>query len=631
MPVVPTILFCPNCSRALPHQYPDCPYASCSCGKTVERRGEGVLIWNEISTLEWDADAIQPGTSGNWMGKSFVVTGRVRIWYQESVMNYWTLRTSAGATLLLREGYGCWMILMPATLPDYVTQSHDPDFVMNQTTIVIDQKRFLLEDVDHAKKIEAAGEWWLPGIPEKWSCYDFTSGTRERLLIIKIDKRNFHAFNGSVVEHSDLKLANLQDVHHTVFSFNCIDCREKIEIKTYPYARNAACSQCGAYYRLNDAGVFLRCGSRKQVVQPTIAIGSVGVLDGVSYQVVGFTEKEEINIYKSKWREYSLYHPESGFATLSEFDGHWILVKEQWHSPKLYFSSAQKLDFENEPFVLFNEYRYDVNTAMGEFPYALFGDSPKVKEFISPPEIWIQESDGRSGSQWYRGKHMEPAQVRKAFDAVRDFPRRVGVGAVQPKGYIGFGKLMVLGLIGLFCLFTIHWVSSFSNSNRRLFETNFFFNDSIPNQTLVVDRFTLEKRQSNIELTIDAPVNNSWVEADFTLVNSTTGKEYSLEQGVEYYYGYDGGESWTEGCRSETAFFTGIPAGNYVMQIQGARPGSYGVDHFSVTADYDTNQYRNLVACLLILLAWLIGRFFYSNYNEKQRWYNSPFAQTDED
>lgn len=146
-----------------------------------------------------------------------------------------------------------------------------------------------------------------------------------------------------------------------------------------------------------------------------------------------------------------------------------------------------------------------------------------------------------------------------------------------------------------------------------------------------MDRFTLEKRQSNIELTIDAPVNNSWVEADFTLVNSTTGKEYSLEQGVEYYYGYDGGESWTEGSRSETAFFTGIPAGNYVMQIQGARPGSYGVDHFSVTADYDTNQYRNLVACLLILLAWLIGRFFYSNYNEKQRWYNSPFAQTDED
>jgi hypothetical protein len=151
----------------------------------------------------------------------------------------------------------------------------------------------------------------------------------------------------------------------------------------------------------------------------------------------------------------------------------------------------------------------------------------------------------------------------------------------------------------------------------------------------VTPSFKLDKRRSNLEFDIEAPVDNSWFEFTATLVNANTGAEYSLEKGVEYYHGYSEGESWTEGSTRETAYLSEIPAGTYNLQISGRREGvstGYSVagysrpDGFYVKATYDTANNRNLVVCLVALLIGSFIQYQAVRYYEWNRWSNSPFS-----
>ncbi|HEX2533349.1 MAG TPA: hypothetical protein VHK69_06420, partial [Chitinophagaceae bacterium] len=108
---------------------------------------------------------------------------------------------------------------------------------------------------------------------------------------------------------------------------------------------------------------------------------------------------------------------------------------------------------------------------------------------------------------------------------------------------------------------------------------------------------------------------------------------YSAEQGVEYYSGYDGGEYWSEGDRSEDVFLTGIPEGDYVLQLQGLRP--FGTTTFysgttpaemRVLVLYDMPMWSNLLVCLIPALLWLGGWYLRVQHNENRRWANSPFS-----
>jgi hypothetical protein len=134
---------------------------------------------------------------------------------------------------------------------------------------------------------------------------------------------------------------------------------------------------------------------------------------------------------------------------------------------------------------------------------------------------------------------------------------------------------------------------------------------------------------------IAAPVDNSWFELNATLVNASTGKEYSLEKGVEYYHGYSEGEYWEEGSRNEAAFLSSIPQGRYYLQLQGIREPTYyyntssdwqntAFKEFHLTVTYDVQMERNLFICLLAFLIFPFIQYKIVDYYERSRWRNSP-------
>ena len=55
------------------------------------------------------------------------------------------------------------------------------------------------------------------------------------------------------------------------------------------------------------------------------------------------------------------------------------------------------------------------------------------------------------------------------------------------------------------------------------------------------------------ELTVSSgDLANSWLETDLTLTNVETGEAVGVQNGLEYYFGVEGGESWSEGSKSNS-------------------------------------------------------------------------------
>ena len=222
--------------------------------------------------------------------------------------------------------------------------------------------------------------------------------------------------------------------------------------------------------------------------------------------------------------------------------------------------------------------------------------------------------------------------MKKAFGDNIVLPYKSGVGAVEPKGFVNPIKIATVAFVAALIMIFAHLASTLGAQKRVILEKSYYIADSVATSMFVTDKFTLDKWRSNLQFDIYAPVDNSWFELGATLVNAKTGKEYSLQQGVEYYHGYSEGEYWKEGSQTETAYLNQIPAGTYYLQLQGTieqRLGyaSYsGQQRFNVTVTYDSPNDRNLIFCLIALLLWPLGHYQLVQYHEKSRWSNSPFS-----
>lgn len=577
--------------------------------------------------------SIQPGTTGVWKNKSFLVRGGIRVWFEESVWHYWTIEYADGTTDWMGEGYGMFYIMERISPLPQPLQNLDKRNI-GQFQDLGETYSYLLEKKQKSSSWEFTGECWLPEKPASLQILDLSTVTQKRITIVDPGNGKQYYFEVSPVERHQLQLDHLRDSSTEGFSLHCKQCNTPITVKTFPLAQCCSCPNCETYHYATGSSGFKSTGKASTKEVPAIPLGSTGVLFNINWELIGYAQKEENNSYHSKWREYVLYNPMEGFAFLSEYDGHWVYLRETALTPVLMDSNADTFGFQSRDYKVFNEYHYKVTNARGEFPYNLFDNKDtRCREYIAPPYIWIEERDKKEGIRWFFGQSIQPKTVQEAFrDAI--LPYRVGVGAVQP-GSVSTGKLVLATFIGmLFVLFT-HFITTINNEHRVLVEQTYLFPDSVNTVTLKTEKYSFQKRSSNIKIRIYADVRDSWFELDATLVNAVTGKEYSLQKGVEYYSGYSDGEYWTEGSKSENAFFTRIPKGDYYLQLTGTRESSkitYSkLENFSLEIIYDVTSEKNLWVALILVLLWPVGKYFHIRYLESERWRNSPFANTGTD
>ncbi|MES2892022.1 MAG: DUF4178 domain-containing protein [Bacteroidota bacterium] len=627
--ITASIFPCPNCAHLLTFSSAETTLIICSsCANPVKRTGGSLQVRPDLHIVT-NASVIQPGSTGEWDGKSFTVLGRFRAWFDESVFSYWTIQLPGDELAWLGEGYGIYSILKPAAPGENIAANVLKGMDIGQLKTFESPGKVMLGKKQRAHKWELEGETSIPGTAAEFLLYEFSSMTSTVTCFFEFDQALVQA-EVTYVSFKSLQLRNLREYVNPGNNFTCSNCSKPILVKTFPYAQSCACESCGSFYTWNKGAGFTKKKDNKSAAPVSIFLGSQGTIHDIQYEVVGYAQKEELNSHSSRWREYVLFNPTDGFAFLSEFDGHWMYVKENYNSPVIFQQTEREFTFDKEPFSLYNAYNSKVIYATGEFPYNVFdNEKTRVREYISPPLVWIQERDEKEGITWFLGEHVPARDIKKGF-VVNSMPYTSGIGAVQPAGYVSRVKIIVVAFFAVLFLMLTHSLINMGKREQVLLNKQYLFSDSIKHLSLVTEKFELDKWSSNLRFSIRAPVYNSWFELGATLVNTQTGKEYSVEQGVEYYSGYSEGEHWSEGSDQEDAYLSKIPAGTYFLQLEATRESiSEATANFSLELTYDVPSDRNLGWAVGLLLLWPLGKYWLVKWNEERRWSNSPYSEHD--
>lgn len=633
-------VFCPACSRNISFISAATNFRVCdSCGAVIRRTKNGQTETVKQPLVSYTADRIQPGTTGFFEGSRFTVTGRFQVWTDDVVFNYWTVCSDDQITEWLAEGYGmfAWMSLSPVQhdfIPDQLDRLQTGSLISFPGT----REELLVEKKQKLLFADGEGEWYMPDWGTEPYFIELAGMNGERYCVIYGGGEKIFLFSVKVVQRTDLSLNRLRETAETGVAKACPKCGHENILLAFPYSKSCACAACGTMYSIKGKDKIENHGiAGKGYFNYNLRVGSTGSVDGIAYQVVGYTEKQDHSAYQSKWREYTLYNRDTGFAFLSEYDGHWILLKEQWHAPVVKNVNNKILLFDNLQFDIYNQYTCSVSEATGEFPADIFDNgSTACYEYVNPPWIWIMERDHHEGIRWFKGEHITGRTLARSFPGI-NIPYKVGVGAVQPTG-ISSRNLIKATAIGLLLLALVYFISSAGKENRVLYSVDTPFPADTNKVSFVTEKFEFGKNSSNVKFDITAGVSNSWFELAVTMVNAKSGKEYSLEKGVEYYSGYEGGERWTEGGTHETAYFTRVPAGTYFFQLEGTREAamttgaalSYSfasvAPSFGITITYDVSNERNFWLSVLLFLIYPVVTYIRNYYRESGRWSNSPFV-----
>ena len=361
---------------------------------------------------------------------------------------------------------------------------------------------------------------------------------------------------------------------------------------------------------------------------PIIPLGAEGKLKGHTFKVVACLEKKEEGKNYS-WKEYRLYNFEKGYAVLSVYDGHWNLVMGVEFHPelkRLRSQSRKYLTFRKEKYSLYNRYTSETTSLIGEFNWDALKSNITISEYVAPPFMVFCEKNEENETEYFLGSYIEPAEIAEAFKVgLYLFPSKKGVGANQVSKFAG--PMKETWNITRYLIIAIVVIQGLIMIIKPESEAISLSHEVTPNteSSFKTSSFTVFDRSSAIEIEIYSDINNNWMEATSVLVNEKTNQTWEVNQGIEHYSGYEGGESWSEGSKKASILLSSIPAGNYHLNVYPAT-GDLFPQTINVSVTLNATLWRNLICTILLICLYPFFTIYKVRSFERQRWSNSDFS-----
>lgn len=439
-------------------------------------------------------------------------------------------------------------------------------------------------------------------------------------------------------------------------NINCPKCRENIKLLDPEGSAFCACPSCNSFIRFT---LTSSSGTVQKHVQPIkekplVALGAEGVLKGHKFKVIAYLEKKEKGTVYA-WKEYLLYNFINGYATLTVFNGHWSFIVDKKWEPTLEnaYSDSFTATHQGVEYQIFNRYTPITTALIGEFDWDVLADNPKTNEYIAPPFLLSRESGGpgTSSAQYFWGEYIEPQEIAEAFGInVNSFPAKEGTGANQPSVHsLIFKDLVKYTMLAIFGILLLHFLIKVAKPERELINSDYnivFENgpaqaDSIRVMTwggtgtyefkpFLTPSFEQKDGKVPLEIEVESNVDNNWMEATVILVNEQTNETWEVTKGAEYYWGYEDGESWTEGSREASIILSEIPEGKYHLNIYPAS-GDPAQTSMHIRVISNVTLWRNILLTILVLCLYPIYCWYRMRSYEKRRWMNSNYSPYESD
>lgn len=417
-------------------------------------------------------------------------------------------------------------------------------------------------------------------------------------------------------------------------ALNCPSCGSAIELRAMGAAATVVCSYCTTTLdATNPQLVILQKWEAQIKVQPLIPLGSRGKLYGVLWEVIGFQQRgiqvEGTDYY---WREYVLFNPYKGFRYLSEYDNHWSFITPVHALPVLGKNQFQR------PIAMLDGVTYDhFQTAqaytwfvIGEFPWRVkVGEVAATADYVAPPRMLSSEASDNE-INWSRGEYIDAKELWATFKVPGVLPAPVGVYSIQPAPPVAQQGRPWL-LFFLFAALVVGMMIFFSAralEETVLDETYSYQPTATGEKSFVTKTFELRGGKANVHVEVSAELENTWAFFGMALINDETGQAFDFGRQVSSYHGVDGGESWREDDRKDSATLPAIPGGRYYLRIEPETEttGTPAPIRYNVKLIRDVPFYfRYFLGIFLLLLPLpFMGRK--GSSFEQQRWNESDYG-----
>lgn len=634
---------CPQCGAQVTFHAAASVLAVCEyCTSTLMRRGEALEHIGKMAELQDDPTLIQIATEGTYKGVHFGVIGRIQMRYAAGLWNEWHIMFDDMRTGWLGEASGEFYV----TFERQVALAPPPfEALKVDDRIDLGGRFYTVTNLESATCITGQGELPFsvgPGyaapvadleLDGEFATIDY-SDTGEGITRVYV---------GEKVSARDLKFGNLRDPRdapdvlapkHQADAFNCPNCAAPFKLSSGKI-QTYGCASCGAVLDTSDKRVQLVEKAQAAMAYPLrIALGSKGrfsgeqfkggKLEGVEWELIGHMRRSSDAGFS--WSEYLLFNVSSGYAWLSESDGHWSVSSPPERTPKVIGLTAFH---RGESFDHYQHYQTEVQHVLGEFYWKVkAGDLVDVNDYILPPQLLSREKTANEVS-WSCAQYLTPEQVRLAFNVKTPLAEPKGIAPNQPSPFTQTNPVL-WKRFGLFALGALLLQVYFAFTTNTVMKDTFSIAPNIES-TKTTEPFKIAGN-GPLVLQNRTDVDNNWASFNYTLVDPGTGKVWRAEQNVEHYSGVDQGESWSEGSRSAQVVFADVPPGTYQLQVEGetAKNARHAVGA-TLQLERGHASWLNWLLLQVLLLLMPLWGWWRAKAFENARWADSDHPRDNSD
>lgn len=226
---------------------------------------------------------------------------------------------------------------------------------------------------------------------------------------------------GQRVLLEDLKLFGLNDASVKDAkgrAFNCPSCGAALSLQLST-TQSMTCGSCHSIIDVSQGiGGELKHAAQDEPVQPLIALGSSGTLQGVAWQVVGYQHRmgnapsdpdEHFG-----WDEYLLFNRQRGFTFLVSSSEGWSIVKPATGAPVV-SSNGQSVTYLGTRYALKESYTAETNYVLGEFYWQVQrGQQTSNRDYSDGKSLLFMEQSAQELT-WSAGGMVTSDWVAQAF------------------------------------------------------------------------------------------------------------------------------------------------------------------------------------------------------------------------
>lgn len=653
---------CPSCGAGIEFKRGSTIVVVCDyCRSVVSRTDRALEDLGKVAEIAETGSPLELGLRGKYKENGFELTGRAQLKHSAGgVWDEWYATFSNGWVGWLAEAQGRFYMTFYFPLPEGSKVPAYSSLDLGQPVNEIQyQVPLVVAEKGLATAAGAKGE--IPYTLQPNEQYNFAdlSGAGKVFGTIDYGSDPPRVFIGQEVTLEELGIKGVKKEEHKHWEagvatahLNCPNCGGGLDLRAPDQTERVTCPNCNSLLDVKEGNLKYLHALKPAPFQPYIPIGTSGqLIEEKPMTIIGFVVRA-VEIYGERyfWTEYLLYNPQVGFRWLVHSDNHWNFVQPV--PPGEVIAGDKSAYYNKTDFKIFQDAPAFVEHVTGEFYWRVeVGERVQATDYVKAPLMLSREVSSEflrtskastnaavSELNWSLGTYIPVKDVEKAFN-VQDLPAPSNIAPNQPFPHKWIYKYWLLFLpILLFAAFFMTVISGFSNKVATYDITMPPLANEDATQVVFSEQQIELLPRRNIHIIVNAPVDNSWVAMEGDLINDETGIVQSFPLDVSYYRGVEGGESWSEGSKSNDIYISSLPAGKYTLRIEAQWGGELATANrwkepmpLTITVEQNNTRGVNLIIALIAISIIPIIIIIWHIIFESRRWKESMFSGSGDD